>query len=234
MPSFLTDIWNQITALFTSIGSLPSTTQGIVAFGFMFVGALFCFFGYHFFKYLLGLAGFLTAGVLGLAAAYYYAPQWPEIAHYSIAAVTGAIGALIFYSIFFVFGFLLFGAVATMWLFLLILPRNWGVYRMLITLGAGFTGGLAALILRRQLLILATAAIGALAIVAGVGHFQGWPLSPTGLMQPHSLDGALLESMGWLDTTQQIIIYGVMGLFFVAGLVVQSLLPEKKDNDRNN
>ena len=228
----LTELWNQIETLFNSVNTLPPSIQGAIAFGFLAVGGLFCFVGYYFIKYLLGLAGFLTTGVFGLSAAYSYFPGWPEIAHFVIAAAAGAVGAVIFYFLFFYFGFFVFGAVAAMWLALLILPSGWGVYRSLATLGAGFSGGVAVLLLRKQLLIAATAAIGAICIVAGIGHFQGWPLSPAGLMQPYSLEGAMTASLGRLEFTHQLVIYGLIGLFLIAGIAVQSILPERKEEKK--
>lgn len=231
MSDVLVQFWKELNSLFTSVGYLPKTTQSVIAFSFLIIGALFCFVGYYFFKYLLGLAGFLTAGVVGLAASRHYLPDWPEIGQFSLAALAGAVGAVVFYFLFFCLGFLIFGAVATMWFALLLLPREWGIYRTLITLGSGFTGGLAALMLRRQLLIIATSVIGATAIMSGVGHFVNWPLSPAGLMQPDSLNGALIASIGRLDWTQQLIIYGLTAVFAVTGLIVQGQLPEKKEEN---
>jgi hypothetical protein len=232
MPSFVNDFLAEVSSMFSAVGELPDSTLLIIAFAFLAVGALFCFVGYYFFKYLLGLGGFLTAGVIGLAAAHYYFPSWPEIGQFAVAAAAGTLGAIIFYFLFFYFGFVVFGAVAVMWVTLLLVPEQWGLYRTLLTLGAGFTGGLMAVMLRRPLIILATAAIGAISLVAGIGHFQGWPLSPSALMRPDSLAGSLFTSLFVLDWTQQTAIFGLAALFFAGGLAVQSLLPERKDERR--
>lgn len=223
-----------VDQFFTRLAELPKPTKDIIALALVLVGALFCFLGFRFFKYVLGLCGFLIGGVTGLAT-YYLIPvvrDWGEIGQYVVAAVFGAVGAALFFLLFYYFGVFIFGAVATMWLALVFLPDVVGQYRALVVLGIGFVGGILGLLLRRQLVIVFTAALGSIAMLAGIGYFYGWPLGMTSYKMEGFLTGSFIQSVVQHQDGPLCLV--ILGLAFLGGLIVQGLTAPKKvqqDND---
>ncbi len=225
-------ILRAIGNVFASVGTLPRSTQEIVALLSIVVGSLFCFLGYHIFKYLLGLSGFLLGGLFAMA---YFGPNpWGlgELGQYGLAAVVGAIAGAVFYFVFYFFGVFIFGAVAAMWLASLAVPPEIEQYAILVVLGAGFAGGLLALLLRKALIVFFTAAVGAVAVASGIGFFLGWPLSVMELLQPSSLDGTLVGRLLALPNYEGLLIGVLLFLMVVAGAVVQNLIPEPRRDRR--
>lgn len=215
-----------------SLGELPKATKDVTAIALIVLGGLFCFIGYRFFKYVLGLSGFLVGGVLGMAF-YPYIPvvgSMGEIGLYLMAAVAGAVGAVLFYFLFYYFGVFVFGSVAAMWVAMLLIPMMSVEMRLLVVLGFGFVGGLLALMLRRQLVIVLTTAVGAVTMMSGIGYFYSWPLSFTGLSLVRSFDGTFIP--GLLGHPDGVLILVLTGLLFFGGMMVQNFIPEKKREKR--
>lgn len=228
MP-WLEEIGVQVNKFFAALHILTAQEKDVLAIATIVVGSLFCFFGCRFFKYVLGLGGFLIGGLIGLASANYWFAHWPEIGKYVLAAVVGAVGAVLFYFLFYYVGVFVFGATASMWVALLTIPKVVGYQRPLIVLGIGFTGGLLALLLRKPLVILCTAAVGAIGILAGIGYFYNWPVSVTKLSMTESIDGSLIEAI--LLDPNGVLSISLLILFFIAGLFVQ-LYISKPNNER--
>jgi hypothetical protein len=211
-----------------SLGELPKATKDVIAIALIVLGGLFCFIGYRFFKYVLGLSGFLVGGLLGMAF-YLYIPvvgTMGDLGRYLTAAAAGAVGAVAFYFLFYYFGIFVFGAAAAMWAAMLALPMMSAEMRLLIVLGFGFVGGLLALLLRRQIVIIFTAAVGAVTMMSGIGYFYNWPLSFYSLSLVRSFDGTFIPSL--FDHSDGVLIIVLTTLLFFGGMMVQNFIPEKK------
>lgn len=195
----------------------------IIATAFIVAGALFCVLGYHFIRYLIGLAGFIIGGMLALWI-YDEIPVLNEMDLFGelvFAAVAGLILATLFYLMFIRIGVYLFGAIAFMWLASLASPGFSGHVWSIFVLSLGFTGGVFAITFSRQILIISTSLLGSLCIVAGLGYFNHWSISVTGLTSGEILGekyftkALVNSSYGWL------LVFLII-LFFVAGLIFQN------------
>lgn len=217
------DIIQSIDDFFAALEGLSKQQRDVIGIAVLIVGALFVFLGFRFFKYLLGLAGFLGGAVVGLTV-FYYIPvvnTTGQIGQLAVGAVLGAMGAVLFYFIFYYFGVFVFGSVAAMWLGMVFLPRfpEIGEYRLLIVLALGFGGGLLALLMRRVIVIITTSAIGAVLVAFGIGHFFNWPVSATNLSVSSFVSGAIVETVVGHDDA--VIIAAVVILTFLAGVAIQ-------------
>ena len=211
-----------------NLAQLPKPTKDVTAIALIAIGGLFCFLGYRFFKYVLGLAGFLVGAVVGMAA-YYHIPvvnQWGDIGQYLVAASAGAVGAVLFYFLFYFYGVFVFGSSAAMWVAMLALPSMSAEMRLLLVLASGFVGGLLALLMRRLIVIIFTAAVGALTMMSGIGYFYKWPVAITNFSLVRSLDGSYGNEV--LNHPDGVLSLVILGLLFFGGLMVQNLIPEAK------
>lgn len=233
---FITNIINEIDTYFKALENLSKQQRDLLAIVVMVFGALFCFLGQKFFKYLLGLAGFLSAGVVGMTSFYYipWVNTTGEIGQFVLAAVFGALGALIFYFAFFYFGVFVFGSAASMWLGMIFLPRigEAGEMRLLIILVLGFVGGLLAFFLRKVIVIIFTAAIGAIAIIAGIGHFYDWPLAVTRFSIAESINGTFFENI--ISHNDGVVIVTLLVVFTIVGIAVQFFITRNKKKRNTN
>jgi hypothetical protein len=140
------------------LGELPDgQTQLTLAFA-AFLGLLYCFFGYVLLRLLLGLTGFLLAGtVAALLAAYASGGQW--LVTLPIAIFGGLCGAmaLVFLFRLAIFGIGTAGAGVVAWEFVASRPEAWAPWA---AVGLALLGGIAAVLLERTVMALATAALG--------------------------------------------------------------------------
>ena len=233
---WLSNIIYEIDKFFFALDELSRQELDIIAVSVIVVGALFGFIGYRFFQYLIGLGGFLAGSIVGLNVFYYlpWVSQQGEMAQLLVAAIIGAIGALLFYLLFFHFGVFVFGAVASMWLGLIFLPQygTVGQYRLLIVLALGFTGGILAFLLKKFIIIFCTAALGAVMIVMGIGHFYDWPISATRFSLSTTFNGSFLDTIYYHH--DGVVIITITLILFVAGLLVQISTTKKYREKREN
>jgi hypothetical protein len=226
----------EIDAYFQALAELGKQQRDIIAISVIIVGALFAAVGYRFFKYILGLAGFLLGAIFGLTTFYYlpWVNTTGEIGQLFVAAIFGAIGGLLFYAVFYYFGIFVFGAVGVMWLGLLYVPRfeSIGEMRLLLVLGLGFMGGLLALVVRKQIVIILTAAIGSVLLVMGIGHFYNWPVSVTNFTISQSANGGLTETI--LTHNDGVVIVFLLCALTIAGLVVQLFTSRGAEGELKN
>lgn len=132
-------------------------------------GVLYCFLGHRTLKFIVGLTGFLFAGaVAGFLAG------WASNGHLiamaaamAIGGVAGAVALLFLYKV----GIFLLGLLAATLVahsFLIDRPEAWVPFAVL---GLGILGGAVALFIERPVMIVATATMGAWAVVSGLGYF---------------------------------------------------------------
>lgn len=145
---------------------LFSTMDKVIASSGLFVimicSLIFCFFGYRFFKLLLGLAGAILFASLTWTGFQHFAPQM-QIPALVTSLILAAIGAWIFHKAFKLAAFL-YGSAAGVALSPAILPYlsiqepwiNW-----LVPLVCGLFGGLLLLISKKLIMMFMTAATGA-------------------------------------------------------------------------
>ncbi len=159
------------------ISELPSSTlNACVAIG-IGVGVLYCFLGYRTLRFVIGLTGFILAG--GVA---FVITAWISAGHTIASAAVGAAGGLcgtvalyfLYRAGVFGLGLLAFGLVASN-----VLADRQEKWVIAAVFGIAFGGGLLAIVIERPVVTLATAAIGAWLVVAGVAFF---------LMGPEVLD----------------------------------------------
>lgn len=220
---FLGMLTAEIDGYFRALAELGKQQRDVIAISVLVVGALFAVVGYRFFKYILGLAGFLVGAVFGLTTFYYlpWVNTTGEIGQLFVAAVFGALGGLIFFAVFYYFGIFVFGAAGIMWLGLLYVPRfeSIGEMRLLLILGLGFMGGLLALVLRKLIVIILTAAIGSVMLTMGIGHFYNWPVSVTNFTLSQSTNGGLTETI--LTHNDGVVIVFLLCALTLGGVVIQ-------------
>lgn len=146
----------------------PEQVKVAVAMGIA-VGTLYCFLGYRTLKFLIGLTGFILAGaVAGVFAGWLSGGHLIAIA--IVMLIGGACGAM---ALFFLYraGVFFLGLLAGALIAhnaLSAMPQRW---IPLAILGIGIAGGLVALLTERPIVTVATAALGAWAVVCGVGYF---------------------------------------------------------------
>jgi len=146
-----------------------SNPDNLTAFVAVVAGSAYCFLGYRLFKFVLGLTGFVLAGgVAGHLAASFY-PGHPVVnaAAFLGGGLAGAVAILAFYEV----GVFLIGLLGAVLVAHTLLDGYDVAHGPWILLGAAIAGGLIAVLLERAVMTLATAAIGAWGVVAGVTYF---------------------------------------------------------------
>jgi len=133
------------------------------------IGTIYCFAGYRVFKFVLGLTGFVLAGAVAAHLAMVFFPSHSIIRWVALigGGLAGAIAMLAFYEI----GVFLIGLLGALLVTDTVLSGysvSWGPWAMV---GGAVAGGLLAVLLERPIMTLATAAIGAWGVVAGVAYF---------------------------------------------------------------
>ncbi|MCH2207484.1 MAG: DUF4203 domain-containing protein [Lentisphaerales bacterium] len=132
-------------------------------FVIMISSLIFCFFGYRFFKLLLGLAGAIIVGSLTWAGFQHFAPQL-QIPAIITSLIMAAIGAWLFHKAFKLAAFI-YGSAAGVALSPAILPylniqERW--IHWLVPIICGLIGGLLLLISKKFILKVMTSATGAI------------------------------------------------------------------------
>ena len=146
----------------------PEQLNGLVAIA-VSVGTLYCFLGYRTAKFVIGMTGFLIAGVVA-SLVVGVLTEGHLISIGVGALIGGASGAM---ALFFLYrtGVFLLGLLGTTLAAYNVLterPETWIPFAIL---GLGVLGGLIALLIERPVVTLATAAIGAWLVVSGVAYF---------------------------------------------------------------
>ena len=155
----------------------PNQLSALVAVA-VAAGTLYCFLGYRTIKLVIALTGFLLAGAVAATLA-----GWIGQGHLASMAIAGLIGGLcgamaltlLYKTGVFFLGLL--GAAVVGYIALETRTETWVPFAVL---GIGIFGGLLALLVERPVVMLATSAIGAWFVVAGVVFFL---FSPESLME---------------------------------------------------
>lgn len=154
---------------------VPPEHVTLVLAGGAVIGALYCFLGYRLLKFILGLTGFLLAGI---AAAFIVGfLSYGNLPAMAIGLLVGGIcGAMALFFLYktgiFCVGML--GAVLIAYNVLHTRPEPWILWAVA---GIGILGGLLAILVERPIMTLATAAIGAMMMTQSglaVAREQGW------------------------------------------------------------
>jgi hypothetical protein len=171
------------------------------------VGAIQCFFGYRFFKLILGLLGFLAGGVLAGALGYHISQQEAVVLLAGLAGGfigAGLMVALYFFGIFLVGAFL--GGVLGTVLFALAESNPEPAVLLILAVIAG----IAAMIFQKFMIIVSTGFGGAWSVVAGTAYFT------TGAIDPPNIE--LLFRAGGSHLYMVVLCWLALG---VIGVIVQ-------------
>lgn len=178
------------------------------------MGALYCFFGYRFFKIALGVIGLVIGSILARHAALTYLEGQT-----TLAMVVGIVGGLVlsflFIWVYFVGIFVLGACFGTLVGYVSSSAADETSKWILIIILA-VIGGALALLLRKHITIIATSFGGGLSIVSGT-----WYLAKG--VEP----ATLLENPGALGR-EQYAVWGCLMLIAVLGMLVQYRITGKK------
>jgi hypothetical protein len=207
-----------------------------IAVGCIIVGLLFAYVGFLFFRYVLGLTGFLIGGYLGLTF-FPYIPMINDLGMLGklfMAAAVGAVFSFLFYMIFFQLGMFIFGAAGSLWLGMMFMPafESESEMRLLVILAIGFTGGIIAFFFKRLIIILVTSGVGAAMTILGLGHFMEWPISATNFSFTEAITNNFYEAI-WNHPDGQLIAIATV-LIFATGMAAQMKTPKRLDPDRDH
>lgn len=146
----------------------PGQINALVALGIA-AGTLYCFLGYRTIKFVIALTGFLLAGGVA-AAAVGFLTEGHLISMAAAGLIGGICGAMALHFLYktgiFILGML--GAALVAQETFAARPEAW---MPLLVIAIGIGGGLIALLLERPVVMLATSAIGAWMLVAGIVFF---------------------------------------------------------------
>ena len=198
--------------------ALPPIALSVLIGLAIVVGALQCFFGYRLFKFVLGLTGFL----LGTALAGYTALLASGSALVALVAglVGGLLGALLLVASYFI-GVFLVGAALGCILGIVLLGLTAAGPQPVLLIALGAVGGIAAVVLQKVVIILATAFGGAYSVVMGSTCLA------TGASDPAAVE-RLCRSVG---TQHSALLLCIVGLG-VAGTIVQiRFMPHEQKSD---
>jgi len=182
------------------------------------VGVMNCFFGYKIFRIVLGIWGFLGGALLvgGLAHRLFQ----NEVAAIAGGFLGGLVGATACVLLFHVGVFVLGGALGAVVGIMLSAMAGAEPHLGLLLL-LGLVGGVAALLLRRPVIILSTAFAGSFTIVIGSIYFLGG-YAPKELLQDPQVVGRLANAafFGWL-------VLGAVGTVLQLVTTGKKLSPQK-------
>ncbi len=171
----------------------PPGTLVLAALISIGVGVVQCFFGYRFFKFVLGLTGFVACGFVAGTIAYGMTDS--EIVGVATGIVVGILGAWLFVALYFVGVFVIgayFGAILSLLVFA---AAGAEPQLVLVAIGA-IVAGILAVAVQKIMIMLSTAFGGAWLIVQGVTFFLGAPAGWGGFWP--SSGHAAVEIVGWL------------------------------------
>ncbi len=137
------------------------------------LGVVECFFGYRMLKLTLGVTGFIVGGLMCAGLAYEMTKGHPVIALIA-GLVGGIVGSLLMLGLF-VFGVFILGAVLGIILWEFIGIGFIGMTHLSIVIPTAIVGGIAAVIMRKNMIIISTSFIGAYLIAFSIGRFTGMP-----------------------------------------------------------
>ncbi|MFO7973731.1 MAG: DUF4203 domain-containing protein [Candidatus Hydrogenedentota bacterium] len=169
-----------------------TASNGAVALAIA-IGTLYCFLGYRTLRFVIILTGFLLAGAVAAALA-----AWLSQGQIIVVAITGVIGGIcgaVALGFLVQSGIFLLGMLGVLVVAMHLTAGRQEPYIPWIVLAAGVAGGFLALLLRRTIVILATAAIGAWLVVSGILFFLVGPGS--GPLEEPS-ETALIIREGWV------------------------------------
>lgn len=183
------------------LDALPEQNLHLALAVAVFVGLLYCFFGYKLLKFILGLSGFLVAAAVAGAAAAWVSTG--NVIVMAIAALLGGIcGAMAMLFIFRLAIFLVGAAAAGVIAYEVLgsRPETWVPWAVL---GLAFAGGILTVLLERAIMAVVTAALG------------GWLVSRAGSLlivaaffQDRIADKAFAQNAMWATLAA----WGVMTL----------------------
>ncbi len=154
---------------------VPPEQAMLVMIAAAVIGALYCFLGYRLLKFILGLTGFLLAGVAAAMIVGFL--SYGNVPGMAVALFVGGIcGAM---ALFFLYrtGIFCVGMLGTLVVSYHLLhtrPEPWILWAVA---GLGLVGGLLALLVERPVMKLATAAIGAMILThsgLAIAQDRGW------------------------------------------------------------
>lgn len=146
----------------------------------MALGALYCFFGYRFFRIALGICGFLMGCVLAHVGWVSLLPGKMLLILF-LDGISGIVLGLIFVIVYMV-GLFALGASFGALLGVILTAQAGDLIRVVIASVLALTGGLLALFLQRLIIILSTSFSGAWGIVAGAWYLAGG-IEPAAVVQ---------------------------------------------------
>ena len=173
----------------------------------MVLGLVACFAGYRLFRVVLAVAGFIAGALLAGGLFWTFVPQQPEFLVVIVGLIGGIVGAALLG--FFYFAGVFVAGVALGVLLGSVISINLGWERVLACILLGLLFGVLALALQKILIVVATAFIGAWAVLGGVVLLLGWAVPMELVRQPPAF-----WSMGW--GTWFLIAWLILGGFGVA------------------
>jgi hypothetical protein len=161
------------------------------------VGAIQCFFGYRFFKVVLGLLGFLAGGIL--AAGFGYSISQQEIVALLAGLVGGLIGAGVLVMLYFI-GIFFIGAYLGTILGAVLFGLTGIEPGPMVLLIPAVAVGIFAIIFQKFMIIFSTGFGGAWSVVAGLAYFTTGAIDPTNIERLFRPDGIHFYAvvLGWL------------------------------------
>lgn len=142
---------------------IPATFQIPAALVLAVGGAVACFAGYRFFRFVLGLFGFLVGALVATSIA-----GSGSTAYLVLWAVLGGLAGALILNLAYFFGVVLLGAGLGAATASLVWSRFEGDPHVLVVIGFAVAGAVAAMLLQRYVIILGTAFGGAWTLLVGV------------------------------------------------------------------
>ncbi len=133
------------------------------------LGAIWCFFGYKIFRFVLGLLGFIS-GALAAGAIGYELSEGREIIAIGAAVVGGLLGAGIMF-VLYILGVFVIGALSGALIALAVFSYLNQEPEYITVIVSAFVAGIVAVFIKRFMIILATSLSGAWAVITGFAYF---------------------------------------------------------------
>jgi len=176
----------------------------------LLIGMIECFFGYRMLKIVLGVTGFIAGGLLFVRLVHETMGHRPVFALIA-GLVGGAIGSGLMIGLF-VFGVFILGAVLGFIVGEAVSISIFGVANPMVVIPFIIVGGIATIIMYKNMIIISTSFIGAYLIVFSIGEFIG--MSNT-MFRFHQFNGS--REFGG----QFFVILLLCILLGIAGIIVQ-------------